>query len=71
MDTVQFIEETLDIKLLDCQKEMIRYMEEHPDYKVTIPRTRRLPNWYMAYVIIKAIKEGNEHGYIRTTVSKR
>ena len=63
MDTIQFIEKTLDIKLLDCQKEMIRYIEKHPDCKVIIPRTRSTPSWYMAYVIIKAMKEVNEHDY--------
>ena len=56
MDTVQFIEDILDIKLLDYQKEMIRYIEEHPDCKVTIPRTRRIPDWYMAYCILKTIE---------------
>ena len=59
MDTIQFIENILDIKLLDYQKEMITYIEEHPDCKVILlPRTRRIPNWYMAYVISKTIKEG-------------
>lgn len=70
MDIVQFIEEILDIKLLNYQKEMISYIEEHPDCKVIFPRTRRIPNWYMVYVISKAMKEENEHGHIRTTVSK-
>lgn len=57
MDTVQFIENILDIKLLDYQKEMVSYMEKHPDCKFTFPITRSTSSWYMTYAISKAMKE--------------
>ena len=56
MDTVQFIENILDIKLLDYQKKMIEYIEEHPDCEIIFPRGRSTPSWFLAYVICKAIK---------------
>lgn len=40
MDMIEFMENMLDIKLLDYQKEMIEYIEEHPDYKIIFPRGR-------------------------------
>lgn len=57
MDTVQFIEDTLDIKLLDYQKKMIKYVDEHPDCKIIVPRGRTFPRWFQAYLICKAIRE--------------
>lgn len=40
MDGVQFIEEVVGVKLYDYQKDMIRYVEEHPGCKVMAPRGR-------------------------------
>ena len=57
MDTIQFIEEVLDIKLLDYQKRLIKEMEEHPDYKFRIPRSRTTPSWYYAYLINEVYKK--------------
>ena len=46
MNMIQFIEDVLDIKLLDYQKILIKEMEKHPEYKFRIPRSRPLPRWY-------------------------
>lgn len=60
MDTVQFIEDMLDIKLLDYQKKMIKYIDEHPDCKIIFSRGRTSPRWFQAYLICKAIREEQE-----------
>lgn len=57
MDMVQFMEDTLDIKLSDYQKKMIKYVDEHPDCKIIVPRERTSPRWFQAYLICKAIRE--------------
>ena len=57
MNTIQFIEEVLDIKLLDYQKRLIKEMDEHPDYKIIIPRGRTTPNWYFGYLFSKAYEK--------------
>ena len=44
MDTIQFIEEILNIKLLDYQKRLIREIAEHPEYKIRMPRIRTYEN---------------------------
>lgn len=56
MDTIQFIEEILNIKLSDYQKRLIKEMDEHPDYKIIIPKSRTTPIWYYGYLISKAYK---------------
>lgn len=56
MDTIQFIEEILDNKLLDYQKILIKEMKKHPEYKIRIPRSRTTPIWYYGYIIGKVYK---------------
>jgi len=55
MDTVRFVEDLLDIKLLDYQKKMIEYFDKHPDCTIQIPRGRSTPSWIQAYYMCKTI----------------
>lgn len=62
MDIIEFIEMVSGEKLLDYQKKFIRYIEEHPDYKMVIGRgSTRSNNLITVYFICKSIllKEDN------------
>lgn len=54
MDTVEFIEQVLNIMLFDYQKRMIRYLDEHPDYQIRFPRERSIPSWFQIYLLTKS-----------------
>lgn len=34
MDIIEFMEDVLDLKLLDCQKDCLTYIYKHPDTKI-------------------------------------
>ena len=51
MNAVQFIENVAGIKMLDYQKKMVEYLEEHPDCKIAFPRGRRVPWWFRLYCV--------------------
>lgn len=57
MPTVKFIEEVLDIKLLDFQKDYLDYLDRHPDARVVLPRGRTVTCtydlWLMAQCLIR------------------
>lgn len=57
MDIIECIETISGEKLLDYQKEFIRYVEEHPDCKIAIGRgsTGRNHELLMSYLVCKSI----------------
>ena len=40
MDIIEFVEDVLDLKLLDYQKDFLTYIYKHPDVKIVYPRGR-------------------------------
>lgn len=61
MDIIEFMEMVSGEKLLDYQKEFIRYVEEHPDCEMAIGRgSTRNHGLLMLYLVCKSIilKEG-------------
>ena len=54
MNKIQFIEEILNIKLLDYQKRIIKEIDEHPDYRFIIPRKGKI-NQYLYFRYLSSL----------------
>ena len=60
MDIIDFVENVLGLKLLDYQKKLLIYVDEHPDCTIPIPRGRSTPCWIQAFIwyrLVKAMEE--------------
>lgn len=53
-DIVDFVEEFLGVKLFDFQKQMLRYLQKHPDAQI-IPLRQHFSSSLMVLLIAKAI----------------
>lgn len=53
MDIVDFTEKMFGIKLLDYQKEYIKYVDKYPNYQIVMSRGRTTPSWIMSDLITK------------------
>lgn len=51
MKTSEFVEEVLEIKLFDFQKDYMDYLDRHPDTKITIPRGRGIITGYELWML--------------------
>ena len=56
MNIIDFAENVLGLKLLDYQKKLLIYADEHPDYTIPIPRGRSTPYWIQSFVWYRLIK---------------
>ena len=59
MDAIEFVEKVSGVKLLDYQKKLIRYIEEHPDCKIVMGRwrTRNYDFMTMYYICNSILNE--------------
>ncbi len=58
MRTADFIEDVLDTKLLDFQKDYLDYLDRHPDAKVVLPRGRTYTTTFDLWVLSQVIMKG-------------
>lgn len=56
-DIVDFVEEFLGVKLFDSQKQMLKYLQKHPDAQIIMHRSSSSP---MKLLIAKAIFESQK-----------
>jgi hypothetical protein len=56
MSTAEFVEECLDIKLAQHQKDYMDYLDKHPDTKITIPRGRGIITGYELWILGRELK---------------
>lgn len=56
-DIVDFVEELLGIKLFDSQKQILKYLQKHPDAQIIMHRSS---SSLMALLIAKAIFESQK-----------
>lgn len=59
MRTSDFIEEVLDIKLLDFQKNYLDYLDRHPDAKIVLPRGRTCTTTFDLWALSQVFMKGN------------
>ena len=65
MDIVEFAENVLGIKLLESQKQFVRFVAKNPDATiVTLPFKPDPPWGVLRFIILNRLKEQNERSVV-------